>query len=253
MVEILPPNPGFGAQLARGLGAGMSAGIGQGIDYSQKMSLQRQKEEQKNKFFSQLMGKKGSSQGETQEEQALTPEQETALALQHPVAFNAYKHLKESREKEKAKVQQKQDIEGVLGGLTKTLQGGNLGYTVAKFGTEKGRRDKQYFDTLAVQLESIAKDMISKGVLARDRFAYLLGNLPSSGKSDASNAGAIEAWADELKVDRPEGLEALYGEEKKVDAGTPLDEAAMTKIYDLAKGDKQKAKKIARKMGYKVE
>lgn len=257
MVQILERRPSFGERIGVGLGAGVGQGMQQALDFSQKMALQKQKDEGRKGFYSQLLGQPQSNLQEELGFQPLSPQQETALALENPPAFNAYQNLKAGHEKVQEKEQSKKNLEGTLGEMTNTLLEGRLGKTLKRFGT-KGRRDVQYFDTLGTQLESIGKEMVSKGVLSAPRFAYLLSNLPTSGKTDAANAGALEAWAKELNLDIPgiEDLKSLYEspeETAKVKKGTPLDLATMEKIYKKTGGDKEKAKAVARKMGYDVQ
>lgn len=211
-VGVLPEQESFGTKVARGLGGGLGAGLNQALQFAQQMQLQREKSRPLQALLGSMTGE--AKEGASGSFKPLAPQQEAVLALSDPNAFRAYEALKGSYQKEEEKKVAHQDVTNVLNNLTDTLKGGRLGYT-AKRVTAEGRRDAQYFDSLAVQLESIAKDMVSKGVLARDRFAYLLSNLPSSGKTDAANAGALEAWSDELKVPRPEGLESLYKKEKK--------------------------------------
>jgi len=257
MVEILPEVPSFGQLLGRGLGGGIGQGLSQAAQFAQQMALQKQKEALKHDFYSQFLGSPMGEEEPMKGFKPLSPQQETILALEDPKAFTAYSNLKESHGKEQEKAQQKENLQGTLGEMIDTLSEGRLGYTPKRL-SKKGRRDVQYFDTLGTQLESIGKDMVSKGVLSAPRFAYLLGNLPSSGKTDAANAGAIEAWAQELKLDVPgiEKLKALYESPediKKTKPGTPLDLETMEKIYKKTGGDKEKAKAVAKKMGYDIE
>jgi hypothetical protein len=218
MVALLPEVPSFGTQFARNLGGGFTQGLSRSAEFSQEMALQKQKQEQQQSFFKNLQGNKAPSSGDQlsgpKEEFQLSPEQETMLALTDPPAFNAYKHLKEERAKEKDISQRQSNLKGALSEMVQTLLKNNLGYT-ARRATAEGRRDAQYFDTLGVQLESIGKEMVSKGVLSAPRFAYLLSNLPSANKTDASNAGALEAWHKELGLEVPEELKSLYESKSK--------------------------------------
>lgn len=131
----------------------------------------------------------------------LSPEQEASLALTNPSQSKAYQKWKEGRVAEQAKVQGKEDLQETWNDLAKTLKGGNLGITRLSKLTSKGREDRSYFDTLAVQIESIGKDLVSKGVLSQARFNYLLKNIPSSTDTDATNRGKLRAWAKALKLD----------------------------------------------------
>lgn len=258
MVLVLPKAKGFGEQLGESLGGGLQKGAELAADFAAKMALQKQKQEGKLNFFSKLFGQGGEElQGGNASFKPLNPQQEIALALEDPPAFNAYQNLKQSHEKEQEKLKTKENLSSTLGEMTDTLLQGRLGYTAKRLST-KGRRDTQYFDTLGTQLESIGKEMVSKGVLSAPRFAYLLGNLPSSGKTDASNAGAIEAWAKELELEVPgiEKLKTLYESKedaKKIKPGTKISEDEMMRLYKKTGGDKEKMKQVAKKMGYDIE
>jgi len=221
MVQVLQPREGFGQGVAKGLGAGLSAGIGQELEAGRQARLLQAKEEAKTQKHGELLksfGFKGAGDQLTESSgkfPKLSHEQKAMLALTDPTAFKAYEQLESGIKEEEEKAQKKENLTGILKGMSETLLEGNLGYTPAKYATAQGRRDAQYFDSLGVQLESIGKEMVSKGVLSAPRFAYLLSNLPSANKSDATNAGAIEAWADELNLPRPEGLESLYKKKSK--------------------------------------
>lgn len=210
MVQILPEVPSFGSALARGLGGGIAQGLSKSAQFAQKLNLEKQKQKGIEGFIKQF----SPTSGEGGKFQALPPEQEAMLAFKNPSAFNAYETLKKSHQEAQEKETKLSDLGKTVTDMAETLMKGNLGYTAKGITSSEGRRDRQYFDSLAVQLESIAKDLVSKGVLARDRFKYVLSNLPSSGKTDAANAGAIEAWSKALNLQVPEGLESLYKEKK---------------------------------------
>jgi hypothetical protein len=206
-------------------------------------------------FLDKLLGGKGESdQGGFNK---LNANQKAALAFTDPAAFKAYEQLEKDIDAKEEKERTKEGLQDTLGEMVNTLMEGNLGVTASRF-SKKGRRDVQYFDTLGTQLESIGKDMVSKGVLSAPRFAYLLSNLPTSGKTDAANAGALEAWAKELDLNIPgiEKLKSLYEEKpkiKKAQKGKEITEDAMRQIYKEAGGDYEKAKKLATEAGYEIE
>ncbi len=194
-------------------------------------------------------------QGQVQQQQGgfqpLSPEQETDLAIRKPTAFNAYQKLKNEHIKEQEKIETKESLQETLNSMAKTLSDGNLGYDLSGL-TEQGREDRQYFDSLGVQLESIAKDMVSKGVLAKDRFKYLLDNLPSAGKTDASNRGALKAWGKTLGI-HIDGISAPQEVKlKKVPEGTEITLDVMKELVKKTGGDEAKVKKLAKQLGYEV-
>lgn len=118
--------------------------------------------------------------------------------------------------------------------------------------TEKGRENRQLFDSLAMNLEEIAATMVGKGTLSKARFEFLLKNLPSSKKTQAANRGALKAWNQTLGLNVPQfGNEKI--EEKvteKLPEGGKLTMEMAQSILNQAKGDKELARKIARKRGF---
>lgn len=259
MPLVLPqaqPRQSFSSQLGSSIGRGAGQGLINAGEFGKEMSMQNAKAQSKQGFLNDLFGNSQNQNqkvGEHREEFKLTPDQETALALQDPTAFNAYKHLKESRAKEKEEANKQENLKMTLDEMTNTLLGGKLGYTPGRFLTKEGRRDAQYFDSLNTQLESIGKDLVSKGVLSAPRFAFLLSSLPSSDKTDSANAGAIEAWGKELGVPVSQDLEKLYktankktkkGKSGKVrfDVGNPEHKAKRDQLMKAFNGDMNKVK-----------
>jgi hypothetical protein len=257
MPIILPRaerGPSFSSSLGASLGSGLSQGLASASDFGKQMALQNQKSESKQSFLGNLFGSKNEKEASPEEDFTLSPDQETILALQDPTAFNAYKHLKESRLKEKEELQKKENLATTLDEMTNTLLGGKLGYSPGRFLTKQGRRDAQYFDSLNTQLESIGKDLVSKGVLSAPRFAFLLANLPSSDKSDAANAGAIEAWGKELGIPVSEDLKKLYKTQSskpkktktgkiKFDISNPEHKAKRDQLLKKFNGDREEVMK----------
>jgi len=144
------------------------------------------------------------------------------------------------------------------------------------FFSPQTRMRRQYYDSLALELEKRGALMVGKGTLNRERFNFLKNTLPSSGKTQASNIGALKAWADELKIDIPELNQSFenYGTKKslspKADArrerqslskigiqkpqkGTVLDEESARKILQFTNNDETKAMQLAEQLGYKVQ
>jgi hypothetical protein len=257
MVMILPKQPSFGEQFGAALGAGAGQGISNASEFHQKMQLEKQKQKSYEGIFG-TMGQQGNQ--EKKEFPKLDDNQKAYLALTDPQAFKAYEVLEQGHIKKEEKAHQKQNLTDVIEDMSKTLLKGNLGITHKKYTKAEGRRDAQYFDSLNTELESIGKEMVTKGTLSNTRFAFLLGNLPSSDKTDAANAGALQAWVKELELDVPgiEDLKTLYEKPakkgkkkstlKNVTAGTPLTAEALKEIIDTVGEDKAKA--TAKKMGY---
>ena len=203
---VLERPPSFAETIGRSIGRGFEGGVGRGLDVLGKSMLQRQK----SKSLAEMLGMSSTEEGANKGFQAFSPQQEAMLALENPQAFQAYNVLKQDYEKKNEAKKSNEGIQSTLNELTDTLKEGNLGFTPKKYLTSKGRRDKQYFNTLSLKLEGIARELATKGALSKDRFQYLLDNIPSSAKSDAANAGAIEAWAKELGLEAPEELQEFY-------------------------------------------
>jgi hypothetical protein len=254
MVHVLEGVPGFGSSLGAALGGGFGKGLSQGMEYAQKMALEAHKQKSKKDLYSSLFGASQENKPAGTAFQPLAPEQKAMLALKDPQAFRAYEVLEKNEEKKQEGIKTKENLSSTLGEMVNTLLEGNLGYTGKRFG-KKGRRDVQYFDSLNTQLESIGKDMVSKNILSAPRFAFLLGNLPSSKNTDATNAGALEAWAKELDLDIPgiEKLKSLYEDKNKKNTKngkTKLTPAIMDSFLEQTNDDVREAKKLAADAGY---
>lgn len=87
--------------------------------------------------------------------------------------------------------------------MTELLNQGNLGKAwLSKAGLNRsGVEQRAEFDGLRVSLESIIKDMVSKGVLAKDRFNFMLENIPEADDSDRVIKGKLAAIGRELGLD----------------------------------------------------
>lgn len=277
MVQILDPVPSFAQSLGRNLGGGLGAGFSQGMaqsrEFAQKMALEKQKNKSLLDIFGDGQGKSAQSSLQGQQFQKLAPQQKAMLALTNPSAFKAYEALEKGYEKEEEKEQLQGRLGETIQEMSSTLLRGNLGFSPKRALTSEGRGDAQYFNSLGVQLESIGKDMVSKGTMSNARFNFLLKNMPSADKTDASNAGALKAWSKELGLPVPTELDELYktaSEEKKegkkapakkqgkvslskVKPGTPLTADVVKELMKKTQGDKEKAKQVAKNLGYEVE
>lgn len=122
-------------------------------------------------------------------------------------------------EEEKAGVQQTFDR------MTDILKEGRLGSAILTGGTFNRQRqeDAAEFDALNIQLESIAKEMVSKGVLAKDRFKFMIDNLPNSADSDRKNQGKLKAISKILGLDASQLYSKENSKEKKFEPGQALE------------------------------
>ena len=132
----------------------------------------------------------------------------------------------------------------VLSRQLNLLKGKNIGFSKAPLLlTEKGREDRAEFDTLGASIEAALLPLLNKGVLSKSRFEFILKNIPNSKDTIGKIKGKIKALEREFKISLP----ALHGEEKE---SKTLDKEMAMKFLKAAKGNKDKARELAKKSGY---
>ena len=252
MVQILEEED-FGANIARGLGKGLQ----NPLQTLLQTKVQRMNEREKLKNLSSILS---PSPGESSEEEIeIGPGQLIALEQQYP---GSGKILQEHMKVKKAEKEKKDDllkVEKSLANMLKVLPEVGPGKALNRL-SSKGRASRQYFDSLGLNLEQIGATMVGKGVLSKPRFEFLLKNLPSSSKTQAANKGAIKAWSEILGIELPQLSSDDFLEEENVketiELPTSKGEETLTidkatEFLNKAKGNKELARKLARKHGFK--
>ncbi len=217
MVQVISQE-GTPEKLGAGFGEGLSSGL-QMLLQAKMEGMQRQRQQQ---GLAQTLGGLGGpdAQGAPGEEefQEIPAQQLAMLATEYPEAAKILGKEQERKRTEFAKKKETANLQKVFGEMERTLKGGRLGVLQLGRATAEGRRDRQYFDTLAVGLENIASTMVGKGVLSKPRFEFLLKNLPNSNKTDARNEGSLKAWALELGLNP--GIVEVEGVEEQMPKGS---------------------------------
>lgn len=253
-IQVLPGAPGFGSQLGQALGGGISQGISANL---QQMLEQKQQQQKMNSLLSALgIGSQRSQASQSSEDLSatlgkssatneaaiprLTQEQVLAGSIINPALAPALSSLYKTQQKEVEKEQSKEVAQDAFNRMNEIFERGNLGLGSGLAITGKTAEDVGEFETLGGALESLLKDQVSKGTLSNARFKYITERLlPKPTDSSSKIRGKLRGLAKELKLNPPEGLS-----EKKLDHDTAM------QILEQAKGDKEKARKIARSKGY---
>lgn len=176
--------------------------------------------------------------------------------------------------KEAEKEHSQQIAQDSFNRMAEILKEGKLGRTsgLRSYLGGKTAEHSGEFTSLTGALEALLVDQVSRGTLSNTRFEYITKTLlPKPTDSEAEIKGKMKGIAGLL------GLDASSLESKRKEPASKyefadedlaeheesytnerqepkvLDAAAMKRIVYLAKGDKEKAREIARKMGYKVE
>lgn len=134
--------------------------------------------------------------------------------------------------------------------LNKKNVGKGSGVLGSLFGGET-LRDTGEFQSATGGLEAMLVDMVSRGTLSNTRFNYITENLlPKFTDRQEVIRGKLKGLADLLDLDPS----SLIGQESEgQDFGNKtLDAEAIKKIRKLSGNDKNEAKRIAKKMGYKI-
>ncbi len=121
-------------------------------------------------------------------------------------AQNRVEKIKKNSPAGKLEEEEKVQVQKTFDRMADLLQQGRLGSSILTGGIFNRQRqeDMAEFDSLNIQLESIAKEMVSKGVLAKDRFKFMIDNLPNAENSDRANQGKLKAVAQILGLDSKE-------------------------------------------------
>ncbi len=118
-------------------------------------------------------------------------------------AINSAQKIKKNSPAGKLDEEEKVGVQKTFDRMANLLGQGRLGNPITTGGPLNRQRqeDMAEFDSLNIQLESIAKEMVSKGVLAKDRFKFMIDNLPNAANSDRENKGKLKAVAQILGLD----------------------------------------------------
>jgi len=276
MVQIIQQQP----SLAELLGAGMGAGISTGIQNKLDLMLKEKANQQQMERLGQMLGfdqpeelvettdiaegeeapkKTALEQRETQlEKLATNPMAMMELAQSNPQVANQIQSMYTNllnRRKEERKVgfvtpETQTRMTDVLSRQLDLLKDKNIGFAMTpKLLTEKGREDRAEFDTLGASVEAALLPLLNKGVLSKSRFDYILGNIPRSSDTIGKIKGKIKALEREFDIKLPGLKEKDAAETTKV-TDKELTKDMAQKFLKAAKGDKEKAREVARKAGY---
>lgn len=243
MVQVIEQD-NFGSGLGQALGKGGAGALDILINSRMKRMADREK-------FQQLQDLLGGSAAEGLANEDNQPGAAQLVALEQMFP-GAGKIVQEQQKRSEAKSKEKADKERVsqaVRNMYKVLPSVGPGKIGNKL-TASGRKQRQYFDSLAMNLEEIAATMVGKGVLSKPRFEFLLKNLPSSKKTQASNEGALKAWSETLNIDITPNMTEETVKVKEELPGGELTETVAMNFLRKARGDKDKARKLARKAGY---
>lgn len=254
MVEIIQENrkPRFSEQLLSGLGRAAEVGsqaIPQGLMQKEQQKAQQMQMAKENEALSSLVG------------QDLSNIQDPAI--KKSIVDNLLKgqqNQQQDFQKQLGKQQEEQQIKNVAQNSFNTmatlLKKNNLGRGswIKSLAGGKTAEDVGAFQSASGGLEAILVDMVNRGTLSNSRFKYITETLlPQYDDTDAKIKGKMKSLGAMLGLDisaLEDAQDAQSNEETSQEK--VLDQEAMDKIYDLAKGDKKEIMRIARKMGYKI-
>lgn len=254
-IQILPAAPGFGSQLGQALGSGLNQGIGMALNNM----LQQKAEQKKAQQLLSALGISGpvGSQDQSIESSVidnsisrkgsgvpkLTQEQILAASITNPALAPALSSIYKNQMKESEKQQSEEIAQDSLNRMAEILHQGNIGFGSKVKGKLFGGDTAEQvgeFESLSGALESLLKDRVSKGMLSNARFQYITETLlPKPNDRQATIRGKLKALSRELKLELPHSLSSKQLTTEKA-----------VQFLEQAKGDKEKARKIARAKGY---
>lgn len=197
MVQYITPAPSFNTLLAQHLGSAIG-NIGQGY-------LEGQQQKQRRAGTSTLLQQYG-----------ITPEQADQIAKSGIEARDILAHA----EKLTPQGQQRQDqTQNVFNEMASLLASNAPGIGIAPFtaiGTSpKGAENRAYFDTMRARFEAALLPLVNKGALSKERFNYILSNIPKASDRQRVIYGKLKALANDLNLD-PSALQNVpFAEEDR--------------------------------------
>lgn len=222
----------------------------------------RQQKQQQSDKVSELLGQDVSGISPQLQEKLLELKMREQSALEVQKLKGEQLAGRESNQKnqEKFDVQQQKQNEKIatfenaletINEMRSISSKGNLGRGSQIFGYFGGETSKD-----RGQYEQLGKSLIqlSTNIPIRNQreFETLAHNLYNPSLPDAQREGILDSM--ESLINR--SLQAVSPHEEELESETelkPLDQEVMQKIYKLSGGDKAKAKRIAKKMGYSIE
>lgn len=223
------------------IGGGFGQGLSEGLQMLVQQKLKGIQQQKQNEALAQL-GLPPNLSPEIQRELLKGMVQEKQSQQKQLIT--------EAEEQKKLDLEQKEKdvLKNTIKHLREKTPEVGLGKTLSRI-SPKGRKARQYYDTLALNLEKKAATMVGKGTLSKARFEYLIKNLPSSNKTQAANEGALDAWEEILDLNEKNIEQQVSNKEIEQETKVLTNDLA-TKFLKMAKGNKEKARELARKNGY---
>lgn len=205
-IQELMGNPSFGSQIGRALGSGLGAGIGQGISQSIE-GFQRQKQGR-----AALEGIKPLLK---QAEFDISPEDEEAFvksgldpSILTNFATNLYSQKQKKKKEEQDQAEQAKKQEGLqttFNELSQMVKENAPGIGISpgtKLGINRqGVQNRNRFNTLRTRIEGALIPLVNKGSLSKERFKFILDNIPKASDSQRSIVGKLQGLATALSED----------------------------------------------------
>ncbi len=241
----------------------LSSGVGKGVESANEMMNQKRDRE-----FEEAMNVKKEKQDFEKEIRKSDREKDIAIqkfhdevelkniAHEQAMKLQGFKREQENKIKQQENIAKKQEKIIPLQGAMQTIEDmrsiknkGNLGRGSSVLGmfNEDVRKDRSEYSQLGKSLISFASTIPIRN---KSEFEVLAHDLYDPSKSEAEIDGILNAM--EKIIHRSMESEISDEEEESEEGIKELDADAMQKIRRLANGDKEKAKKIAKKMGYRI-
>lgn len=183
MVQVLPSNPSFGTLLSQHLGTALGD-IGQGY-------IEGQQNKKKKAGVTTLLQQFG-----------ITPEQAEQIAASGIEAKDILAHGDKLQPQAQGGQQGLQEAFNEMGKLlSEDAAGIGISPLTAIGLNPKGSENRAYFDRLATRVESALLPLVSKGALSKERFQYILDQLPKSSDRQRVILGKLKGLAKDLNLD----------------------------------------------------
>lgn len=260
MVIMLPKRQSFGEKIGESLGAGITKGFEQAAEKkklaeSNKLKTQEKEEERKHDFAKiaeDARLKKDAAVEKFHSDFALNDQKhEQEMKLQ---GLKSEKKQNELKNKQREKIVPFENALETLNDMQAIQKRGKLGRGSGAIGIfdNETAKDREEYSRLGKSLIQMATSIPIRN---QKEFETLAEGIYDPSKSNAEIEGSLNAM--EKIISRSigevnEDFEDEFADDLQQKELKELDMTAMEKIRNLSGGDKERAKKIAKKMGYKI-
>lgn len=226
IIQELMGQPSVGGQIGKALGGGFGQGISQGITQQLEDFQRKQKSRQALTGLKPLFEQAGLQFTPDEEEEFVNSGVDPAIA--GAMAANIYKQKHAQAQQERAEAEKSKKQEGLqntfneLGEMVvNNLPGIGISPGTSLGINREGVQNRNKFNSMRVRIEGALLPLVNKGALSKERFKFMLDNIPKASDSRRAIVGKLQGLASALSE---EGVPLDASFLENIDFGEPKSE-----------------------------